>query len=587
MFFIKKFVLIFILVFLLSSGFIFYQPKQAEAAGATLFISPASGTYTVNRSFTIKVMVNSGGGAGINAAESNISYDPEYITVSKLSDAGTIFKLWTADPTYSNSDGRISFGGGAPGAYTGTAGTIFSITFRAKKIGTTEVNFSNGIVLAADGKGTNVFSGYGNGRFTIAEAEEREEPEEKEKKEPVKGMLPPLPEISSQTHSDEEVWYADNEPEFTWKLLADLTGVSYLIDEEPDTNPGNVSDGIIESERFSDISDGIKYFHIKYQNKVGWGQTAHRKFMVDVTPPEDFALSLDNGGDATNPSPKLVFSAEDEASGIEYYNYISGPDTKKVMPEEVASGYYRMQPSAPGEYNITLAAVDKAGNAASSSIRFIIESLKAPIITSIPKLIDKREELIIQGKSFYPQVTVEIYLGQNGKDPIISQTSTDDEGNWSYFYKGSLEKGNYEVWAKIIDERGAQSLDSARHLLTVISPSIIDEFGWLIILILIIIIIGLIIYIFYQRKEFKEEKNRIKTETDEVKEKLRKIFAALREELDELIELADKKPGLSDAERRVKEKLQESLDISEEFITKEIEDVEKEIKLKKNLDNIK
>ena len=81
-----------------------------------------------------------------------------------------------------------------------------------------------------------------------------------------------------------------------------------------------------------------------------------------------------------------------------------------------------------------------------------------------------------------------------------------------------------------------------------------------------------------------EEKTRIKAETDEVKERLRKIFAALREEVDELIELADKKPGLSDAERRVKEKLQESLDISEEFISKEVEDIEKEIKLKKKIE---
>ena len=76
------------------------------------------------------------------------------------------------------------------------------------------------------------------------------------------------------------------------------------------------------------------------------------------------------------------------------------------------------------------------------------------------------------------------------------------------------------------------------------------------------------------------EKRRIKQETEEMKSKLGKIFAALREEVDELIELADQRPGLSESERRVKEKLQESLDISEEFITKEVEDVEKEIKLK-------
>lgn len=51
--------------------------------------------------------------------------------------------------------------------------------------------------------------------------------------------------------------------------------------------------------------------------------------------------------------------------------------------------------------------------------------------------------------------------------------------------------------------------------------------------------------------------------------------------MDELIKLADKRPGLSETERRIKEKLQESLDISEEFISKEVEDMEKEIKLKK------
>jgi len=89
------------------------------------------------------------------------------------------------------------------------------------------------------------------------------------------------------------------------------------------------------------------------------------------------------------------------------------------------------------------------------------------------------------------------------------------------------------------------------------------------------------LYIAYQRKEFNDEKARIMRETREVKTKLAKIFFALREELEELIQMADKKPGFSESERRVKEKLQESLDISEEFIAKEVADVDKEIKLKK------
>lgn len=303
--------------------------------------------------------------------------------------------------------------------------------------------------------------------------------------------------------------------------------------------------------------------------------------MVDATPPENFKITLDNGGDSTNPVPKLKFRTEDKTSGIDFYTVLSGLDSKKVMPDEVKDGYYQPAPLAPGEHNITIAATDKAGNSASTSIKFIVDPLKAPIITSIPKTLSKKEQLIIRGTSFYPQVTVKIYISKSEKEVMEFTSQTDDQGNWSYFHKGELEKANYEVWAKIVDSRGAQSLDSSKELVSVVSPSIICTWGWLIILLMSIMIICLIIYILYERKIYTEEKERIHRETEELKEKTKKIFYALREETEELIELTDKKPGLSENERRVKEKMVESLDIAEEFIDKEIMDVEKEINMKK------
>ena len=45
----------------------------------------------------------------------------------------------------------------------------------------------------------------------------------------------------------------------------------------------------------------------------------------------------------------------------------------------------------------------------------------------------------------------------------------------------------------------------------------------------------------------------------------------------ELIEYLDGKPGITKDERQVRDKLKEALDISEEFISKEIKDVEKEL----------
>ena len=56
-----------------------------------------------------------------------------------------------------------------------------------------------------------------------------------------------------------------------------------------------------------------------------------------------------------------------------------------------------------------------------------------------------------------------------------------------------------------------------------------------------------------------------------------RAFRALREEVQEQIEHLDKKPGLTKGEKEVRDKLQDALNISEEFIRKEIKDIEKEL----------
>ena len=86
------------------------------------------------------------------------------VSVSK----GSIFNLWTSEPSFSNSAGTVSFGGGSPAGYTGSAGTVMTIRFKALSAGKTNVRFKSGSVLAADGLGTNVLSSMGSAAFTIA-----------------------------------------------------------------------------------------------------------------------------------------------------------------------------------------------------------------------------------------------------------------------------------------------------------------------------------------------------------------------------------------------------------------------------------
>jgi hypothetical protein len=562
-------------------------PVNVSAAGsAKLFLSPASGSFEVGKSFNANVMVDSGGGPGINASEGVIKFDPAYLTISKISDTGTIFKLWTTDPTYSNSNGTVNFGGGLYTAYKGGSGQIFTISFIAKKAGDTKIEFTSGSVLAADGIGTNVLGGYGSANIKITEAvpakelpTEKPKPKTEEKTE-ARGMVPPLPDIDSTTHPEENIWYADNNPELVWKLLADLSGVSFNLDEDVSSDPGKKSDGLVETKKYSKQADGEWYFHIKYQNKSGWGPIKHKKVLIDTTAPVLANLKINDGGDSTNPTPVMRFDAKDETSGIDYFMLLHNAGKNKIPAKDITDGSYRLAALLPGEHDMLWEAFDKAGNSASSSLKFFVDPLKQPIITDIPKIIKKNEELIIRGASFYPGANIEISIGLANKDPEVFSVKTDQDGNWVYFHKGRIEKNNYEIWAKLIDSRGAQSYPTGKHLVAVIAPSLMEVYGWYLFLLLLLIIFALFSFIIYREKKFYEEKIRIMRETKEAKQRLTEIFTALREETGELLELADKKPGLSETERRVKEKIQEALEISEEFIGKELEDINKEINLK-------
>lgn len=93
-------------------------------------------------------------------------------------------------------------------------------------------------------------------------------------------------------------------------------------------------------------------------------------------------------------------------------------------------------------------------------------------------------------------------------------------------------------------------------------------------IILVGVSIGVIFYISYRVSLWRK---RLRTETKEVAQNVARAFRALREEVQEQIEYLDKKPGLTKEEERIRNKLKEALDISEEFIGKELKDIEKEL----------
>jgi len=571
----------FLVIIFIFSFFIFNLANETIAADAFLYLSPSSGMYKVGSTFLITVKVNSGGVA-INAAEGIIKFNPAQVNVLSISKSGSIFTLWTQEPTFSNSKGEIVFGGGSPKAFKGTAGTIISITFKAKTTGVASINFSSGMILAADGKGTNVLGNLIGGNYTF-KAETISPPTVKEEKVlPVERGVPSAPVVSSPTHPDQERWYSNNDPKFTWKLPSGITKVSYGIDKRPFTNPSFVADTLVNEANYRDLEDGVWYFHINFRNSAGWGKLTHRKVLIDTQPPQPFEIKVDNGGDPTNPSPILVFEAIDNLSGIKHYQVKINEENPFRVGNDQGSmeNPYQISPQPPGEYHLLVEAFDQADNFTSASTRFTIQPLQSPIITEIPEALESGENLVVKGTSLYPGATIKIFIQKENKLPVEKETKTDLAGKWAYLHDQLIKAGTYKIWAKVVDSRGAQSLPSEKIILTVTSRSLAEILGLSgMVIILLLIIIGILIsFIFYQRREIASKKKWLKREAREIERCVSKTFQALRDEVTEQTNFLNSKPNLSDTEKDVPNRLKKALDISEEFIKKEITDVEKGLK---------
>lgn len=356
---------------------------------ATLQLNPGVGSYSAGQTFTAAVRVLPAG-QSINAVEATLKYDPSLLTVVSVSKDGSAFSLWTVEPTFSNANGTINFGGGSPTPFTATSNLV-NVTFRTVKEGTGTVSFSAASVLAADGRGTDVYQPSPSGSYTIAAAAApvtpptptptTPKPETTKPSEEaiIFGDPPRAPEIGSPAFLDPEVWYKNTEGLFSWTLPFDVNAMAIEISTSSENVPSNNKDAILEPPvdefRITKdlVTDGVQYLSIQFKNQVDWGGVLNRKLQIDTTPAEPFEIVVRAG---TTPSsfPLLVFEAQDKTSGIAYYELsIAGKEPLKITPDEAKLGFL-LKDLEDGTYTVKVVAYDKAGN--------IRESTKAVLITA-------------------------------------------------------------------------------------------------------------------------------------------------------------------------------------------------------------
>ena len=493
---------------LLCALFLFFI-SAAVVEAATLSLSPSTGSYSAGQTFTTTVRANPAG-QNINAVETTLKFDPKYLSVVSVSKDGSAFSLWTVEPTFSNTAGTVTFGGGSPTPFS-AASNIVTITFRTVAEGSGAVSFSSASILAADGRGTDVYQPSTGGTYTVAAATTptptpttptptpaTPKPEEGNNGDEaiIYGEPPLAPEIGSPAFLDPEVWYKITDGLFSWTLPFDVTAVAIEIATSSENVPSKNEDAIIEPPvdefRITKdlVVDGEQYLSIQFENQVGWGAIRNRKLLIDTTAPEPFEIVVRAG---TTPSafPLLVFEAGDKTSGIDYYELtIADKEPLIITPDEAKLGYL-LKELEDGTYTVRVVAYDKAGN--------VREAAKAVLITA----------------------------------GWIKPLEVEEEGSfWDFFTPANL----------------------------------------LIILLFIIIVLQLI-YIWYERKLIRQKEDKLRRETREVQDQMEKIFSALRDEIYDQVNMITKRKRLSKNEKDAVEGLNQALEVSETLIEKEINDV--------------
>ena len=134
---------------------------------ASLDFSPNSGTYHVGDTLSATIYVSSVDQT-MNATEGEVSFPADLLKVSSLSNGSIISISTPGEPSFSNTDGTVNFGGVDTGSgYKGSKGKVITINFKIKAKGVASLSILNGSILANDGNGTEIISSVGNAKFNL------------------------------------------------------------------------------------------------------------------------------------------------------------------------------------------------------------------------------------------------------------------------------------------------------------------------------------------------------------------------------------------------------------------------------------
>jgi hypothetical protein len=283
--------------------FVAFYPESAQAnGGVSLFFSPSHGTNLVGSTFDVSALINTEG-ESINTVQLEISFPADKVRLISPSSGTSILGVWLEPPVYSNVNGTVHLVGIVPGGIKTDGGFITTMTFEALKSGSAVLSIrASSKVLANDGLGTSVLTGYGQATFTLTP-------------KPPEGVA-----ISSDTHPFADHWYNNNSPVLTFEKAEGVSDFSYELDDRPFTIPDNEPETTEAQAAFESLKDGLWYFHVKARSSGAWGTTTHYPIRIDTTPPAVFMPFAEKFFSGKSGKVLVSFFTTDNQSGIDHYD---------------------------------------------------------------------------------------------------------------------------------------------------------------------------------------------------------------------------------------------------------------------------
>lgn len=551
------------------------------AHAATLSLSSSSNSYVVGDTFTVGVYVGSTD-ESMNAASATVSFPTDALEVVSVSKTGSIFSFWTEEPSFSNSVGKVTFEGVVlnPG-FTGSRGTLLIITFKAKKASQLSLKFSSGSVFANDGLASQTLKEMYPRVITIRESLPAIET-------PAKTLIPESSsrsagslKIVSSTHPDQTKWYTNKNPEFSWVLSERVLEVRALIGTLSLGQPTIRYSPAIFSKKIENLADGTYYFSLQARTSSGWGTVSRYRVNIDTTPPNPFTITFPHGNKNIEQQLVALFNTTDVGSGISHYDIkIGNSDESLQIAPSAPSNQYIIPAQNPGTYNLSVTAVDTAGNTQSTTTQFVIEGIAIPTITFYPDVIVEGDSIKIRGTT-YPDTRINLNISQGSELISEEYAKSNPLGEFTLVVSKRLESGTYTFTAHATNGKEVKSAETQPLSIFVESKSILvfgdSFFKYFAVVILsilaLVVIIGTSVYVGFNVSRIAQKVKRKARDAERVSEE---SFRLLRKNYEmyviEFKASQGKEKGNEGKVDFLKE-FEKSLDTTESVVMKEIRDI--------------